>query len=54
MNENTYFQLEGVYTQRFSRIRVGARAVSPRRVFLYMTEDKARRATPPKLEKRRV
>ena len=44
----------GEYTQRISRIRVGARVVSPRSVFLYVTEDESRRATPPKLERRRV
>jgi hypothetical protein len=42
------------YTHRISRIRVGARVVSPRSVFLYGTEGEFRRATPPKLERRRV
>lgn len=41
-------------TQRISRIRVGARAVSPMSVVNYVTEGESRRATPPKLESRRV
>ncbi len=42
------------YTQRISRIRVGAQVVSPRSVFLYVTEGESRRATPPKQTSRRV
>jgi len=45
---------KGNYTQSISRIWVGAQAVSPRSVFLYVTEGESRRATPPKLERRRV
>ena len=45
---------KATYTQRISRIRVGARVASPMSVVSYVTEGKSRWATQPELERRRV
>ena len=43
-----------LHAQSISRIRVGAQVASPMSVFLYVTSGESRRATTPKLERRRA
>lgn len=52
--KHSFIKFRKSITQRILRIRVGDRVVSPMSVVSYVTEGESRRATPPKLGRRRV